>query len=133
VPQAEGVKNEAFAEWMRPAALPRVWKNYGWLAYELPAGQMLQVIIQSSFPIPDGSSKAFVITEFGSLGGRHSTFAISVLIGSGLSVLLGFIALIIGLFCPQGSYYQRLVQHQIEGSRTDDDLCLIGERGMDGV
>jgi len=129
VTEAEGVKNEAFVEWVRPSALPRVWKNYGWLHHELPAGQMVKVNINSSFPLTKGGFKAFIMTEFRALGGRHSYFAFAVLIGSAVSTLLGFMAIIIGKCCPQGSNCQRMCQYTTIGGMYSDDERSVAESG----
>merc|ERR1711920_167113 len=84
VPEAEGVKNRHFVSWMRPAALPRVWKNYGYLHETLEAGSNLDIEIASNFPVGAwGGYKQLVMTEIDQLGGRHNSFG-HVLLGSGV-------------------------------------------------
>jgi len=85
---------------------------------------MVKVNIKSSFPLTKGGFKAFIMTEFRALGGRHSSFAFSVLIGSAVSTLLGFMAIIIGKCCPQGSDCQRMCQYKIEGMCSDDERSV---------
>jgi len=75
-----GVKTEAFATWMRPAALGRVWNNYGWLNEELKEGDELKLKINSHFETPDGSSKMFVLTQRNRLGGRHDGLAVAFML-----------------------------------------------------
>merc|ERR1719410_2764467 len=59
----EGVKNEAFAAWMRPAALGRVWNHYGWIEEKLDENDTITFRIHSSYNATAESSKFFVITE----------------------------------------------------------------------
>jgi len=67
----DGVKSEAFVQWMRPAALGRVWNAYGWLLKDLHAGDNIELKIHDEFVTPNGSSKMLVLTERNLLGGRH--------------------------------------------------------------
>lgn len=72
VPEDEGVKNEAFAAWMRPAALGRVWNHYGWVEEKLNENDTISFRIESKYNATAESSKYFVITERNAFGGRHS-------------------------------------------------------------
>jgi len=71
VSENDGVKSEAFAQWMRPAAMGRVWNKYGWLHEDLHAGQKLELKIRDEFVTSEGTSKMFVLTEKNLFGGRH--------------------------------------------------------------
>jgi len=79
-----GVQTEAFAQWMRPAALGRVWNNYGWLKKELKKGENLTLNIHSEFRTPDGTSKMFVLTERNWLGGRHNGLGMALMLCGGV-------------------------------------------------
>jgi len=79
-----GVQTEAFAQWMRPAALGRVWNNYGWLQKELKKGENLTLNIHSEFRTPDGTSKMFVLTERNWLGGRHNGLGVALMLCGGV-------------------------------------------------
>merc|ERR1711953_1059144 len=84
VDRLEGVKNEAFAAWMRPAALGRVWNNYGWVNEALNKGDTISFQINSSFNATVESSKLFVITERNVFGARHSSLGMAIMIIGGV-------------------------------------------------
>jgi len=90
VKRKEGVENEAFAAWMRPSALGRVWNPYGWISQKLNKGESISFKINSSFVAPLGS-KMFVITERNAFGGRHTELGIFLIIIGVVCIVLFFI------------------------------------------
>merc|ERR1712008_148537 len=85
-----GVKSEAFASWMRPAALGRVWNHYGWVEQEFNGGDTISFKINSSFNANE-SSKFFAITERNIFGGRHNRFGSILMIVGGSCLFLSFL------------------------------------------
>eukprot|EP00425_Heterocapsa_triquetra_P006133 CAMPEP_0195158070 /NCGR_PEP_ID=MMETSP0448-20130528/185471_1 /TAXON_ID=66468 /ORGANISM="Heterocapsa triquestra, Strain CCMP 448" /LENGTH=1722 /DNA_ID=CAMNT_0040196865 /DNA_START=87 /DNA_END=5253 /DNA_ORIENTATION=+ len=76
----KGVKDRHFVEWMRPAALWRVWNQYGKLEEEVKQGQKLHIEIENNFPV--GSDwvlgyKHLVLTTLG-LGAAATTASATV-------------------------------------------------------
>jgi len=104
VRKEEGVKSEAFAAWMRPSALGRVWNHYGWVEEKLNKGDNISFKIESSFNAPVESSKMFVITERNIFGGRHIEFGMVLMsVGFGCTVL-AFIVCMAESFCGARAY-----------------------------
>jgi len=90
VSQDEGVKNEQFVTWMRPAALRRVVKHYGWIQEKLEAGRVLKLSIQSRYPVREFDGyKHLIITELGPFGGRHHGFGYTLMFAGAVCMLLG--------------------------------------------
>merc|ERR1712113_928533 len=87
VSQKEGVKSEAFAAWMRPEALGRVWNHYGWVDQHLKRGTNISFIIENNFNATAQSSKFFVITERNVVGGRHTALGISLMMIGGVCLV----------------------------------------------
>jgi len=91
----EGVKSEAFAAWMRPSALGRVWNHYGWVEDKLNKGDNISFKIKSSFNATAVSSKMFVITERNVFGGRHIALGmVLMMVGFGCTVLSLIVCLV---------------------------------------
>jgi len=94
IPQHEGVENRHFVEWMRPGALPDVWKRYAFIDETLEAGSYT-VSIENNFDVTawDGY-KQLVFTELDPfIGGRNYMFG-KVLVFYGVSaILLTYLAL----------------------------------------
>jgi len=95
----EGVDTPEFVEWMRPAALWRVWNKYGTLEQQddkaamLKQNSMLNITIHNHYPaIPDGY-KHLVLTTLGPFGGRHHGFSYLLYIASAACFLLGLLAM----------------------------------------
>jgi len=91
VKKDEGVENEAFAAWMRPSALGRVWNHYGWIHQNLKKGDKISFNI-NSFNATLGS-KMFFITERNIFGGRHTE------LGTGLMITGGFCLVLFLIMC----------------------------------
>eukprot|EP00408_Alexandrium_pacificum_P013219 CAMPEP_0171212874 /NCGR_PEP_ID=MMETSP0790-20130122/30357_1 /TAXON_ID=2925 /ORGANISM="Alexandrium catenella, Strain OF101" /LENGTH=601 /DNA_ID=CAMNT_0011678571 /DNA_START=180 /DNA_END=1985 /DNA_ORIENTATION=+ len=84
VSEERGVKTEAFAAWMRPSAISRVWNPYGYIHTPLRKGKVLNVTINSIFDAWSlNASKLLVLTEAHTMGGHHDAFG-TFLIASGL-------------------------------------------------
>jgi len=90
VSEEEGVKSEAFAAWMRPAALGRVWNHYGWVEHKLKKNDIISFKINSSFKATAESSKFFAITERNIFGGRHNRFGFALQVVGGSCLVLSF-------------------------------------------
>lgn len=104
----EGVKSEAFAAWMRPAAFGRVWNHYGWVNEKLEAGDNISFNINSFFNAPAESSKMFVISERNVLGGRN------IALGTFL-MMFGVICLIVSyILCLDQSFRVYFGQSTVE-------------------
>lgn len=98
----EGVRSERFAVWMRPEAMPRVWKTYGVLHRGLSAGQQLQLRINASYPVKElGATKEFVFTTVSPLGGRSEGFGTLLLVWGGVCWLLGVVVLATHFLCAR--------------------------------
>lgn len=93
----DGVKDEAFANWMRPSSVPRVWNRYGILSEVFEPGDSIEVVIHSRFPMGriSGGFKEFIITEHTVFGARHNLFAYVVMFAGALSYLFAATAYII--------------------------------------
>jgi len=99
ISRERGVKDEHFAVWMRPGALPKVQKAYGRLTSPLRQGQALLVRINASFPA--GSLKArkeLVLTTRTPMGGRdHGLgifFVVTGLASMSVSLFIGIVQLL---------------------------------------
>jgi len=95
VSKEKGVKDDGFVDWMRPAALPRVWKRYAKLDNQtLEAGTIVELEITSNFPIDsiNGGFKRVVLTEIGPMGARHSGFGYVLVIAGILSFFFSGVA-----------------------------------------
>jgi len=88
VSKEEGVKSEAFAAWMRPAALGRVWNQYGWLEETLQENDTITFKINSSFNATNESSKFFAITERNIFGGRNNRFGTCLMVAGAFCLFL---------------------------------------------
>lgn len=88
VKKEEGVKSEAFAAWMRPSALGRVWNHYGWIHQKLNKNDIISFNISSSFNATPEGSKLFVITERNIFGGRHTDLGIALIIAGVVCLIL---------------------------------------------
>jgi len=101
VAKDEGVNNEQFAVWMRPSALQRVWNPYGYIRDKtLRKGDTLSVNIESNYPMLQmGGWKQLVLTEVGTLGGRHHGFGIFMIFSGVVCFLLCLVVVIIQSSC----------------------------------
>lgn len=95
VKREEGVKNEAFAAWMRPSALGRVWNHYGWINERLHKNDIISFNISSSFDATPEGSKLFVITERNVFGGRHTDLGVALIITGVASLVLFLIVCLV--------------------------------------
>eukprot|EP00931_Biecheleriopsis_adriatica_P106531 TRINITY_DN8096_c0_g1_i1.p1 TRINITY_DN8096_c0_g1~~TRINITY_DN8096_c0_g1_i1.p1 ORF type:complete len:1431 (-),score=323.02 TRINITY_DN8096_c0_g1_i1:78-4370(-) len=98
----EGVTNEHFAVWNRPAALANTLKLWGTIEEDLLAGEQLQLTVESNFPVAawDGR-KSFILTEKGTFGGRIADLGIILLVLGGLGLAGMIIVLVAMLMAPQ--------------------------------
>jgi len=86
--QKDGVKNEHFAVWNRPAALPNTLKLWGIIEDDLAAGEELNLLVHSNFPVSqiDEGKKSLVLVKKGTFGGRSDALGL-VLIAVGATGL----------------------------------------------
>uniref|UniRef100_A0A7S1RD31 Phospholipid-transporting ATPase n=1 Tax=Alexandrium catenella TaxID=2925 RepID=A0A7S1RD31_ALECA len=100
--KAEGVKNEAFATWARPSAMPNVQKPYGYLRSPLKAGDTVTVRINASFPVASLSArKELVLTSLTNMGGRDDSLGLFLLIAGGICILSGILVVLQVLAFPR--------------------------------
>jgi len=124
IKKEEGVKTHAFADWMRPSAVPRVWNRYGYLNEHFGPGAVLELKIRSRYPMDTipGGYKVIVLTEYGAFGARHSGFGYILISAGALCFLLAMIACATYRSCPQGlPWLQRLLggEDSDEGYESD--------------
>jgi len=93
---------EHFVAWLRPDALPRTRKPYGYLQERLRKGQEISVCINASFPVEGiNAQKELVLTTLTSLGGRDDALGI-FLLASGVACLVACMAVaVIQLSCAR--------------------------------
>jgi len=91
----DGVKNEHFAVWNRPAALPNSLKLWGIIHENVAAGEELTLTVGSNFPVSgfDGR-KSFLLIKKGMLGGRSDALGVALTTVGGVGMILGIIVLI---------------------------------------
>jgi len=100
--EEEGVKNEAFAVWARPSAMPTVRKHYGYLHSPLKAGELVTVRINASFPVESlGASKELVLTTLTGLGGRDDSLGLFLLSASAVCIFCGLMVVLGAVLCPR--------------------------------
>lgn len=103
VTETEGIQNEHFMVWMRPAGLPEVVNSYGTLiGPTLKKGQNLTIRINSSYPLDTwDSTRKWTLTTEGSLGGTNFRFGVFLLCAASLSFLSAFCVCCIRITCPR--------------------------------
>jgi len=95
-----GVRAEALAVWLRPAATPRVQKPYAILADGLRAGQTIDIHIDANFPVSTiDAKKLLLLTTSGPLGGVSDLFGRFLLAAGSICWLAALLVLAIRLFC----------------------------------
>jgi len=100
--EAQGVKNEAFAAWARPSAMPTVQKPYGYLRTSLKAGDVVTVRISANFPVESlKARKELVFTTLTSMGGRDDGLGIFLLVAAVICILSGLLVVGVFLLCPR--------------------------------
>lgn len=95
------VKDPRFAAWMRPSGVPRVWNPYGYSNTEFKAGDQIELIIKSRYPIESipGGFKTLVLTEAGAFGARHHGFAYVMMFLGAFCFFLAFLAVFVQFCC----------------------------------
>eukprot|EP00930_Biecheleria_cincta_P043976 TRINITY_DN3016_c0_g1_i2.p1 TRINITY_DN3016_c0_g1~~TRINITY_DN3016_c0_g1_i2.p1 ORF type:complete len:1440 (-),score=275.35 TRINITY_DN3016_c0_g1_i2:30-3953(-) len=88
----DGVKNEHFAVWNRPAALPNTLKLWGIIEENLAAGEELILMVHSNFPVSQlgEAKKSLILVKKGLFGGRTDALGLVL-------VVVGFIGLVFGI------------------------------------
>lgn len=96
---AEGVKNQLFVGWWRPAALPDLVKRYGYLNESLSAGRTLSITIESRYPVePLKARKELILSSITGLGGRDDGLGLFLLIAGGFFILFGILGALVARF-----------------------------------
>jgi len=90
----QNVKDPRFAQWMRPSGVPRVWNRYGYSNTDFQAGDQIEVIIKSRYPMDSipGGFKTLVLTEDGVFGNRHNGFSYVMMTLSAFCFFLSILA-----------------------------------------
>jgi len=85
IARESGVRSDAFAVWLRPAAAPRMQKRYAVLREPLLAGQTISIRIEANFPVSDfGGRKRLILAAASSLGGPDDGLSSFLLIAGTL-------------------------------------------------
>lgn len=94
----DGVRNEHFAVWNRPAALPKMMKLWGVIQENLAAGEELSLTVSSNFPVSqfDGK-KSFILMKKGMLGGRCDGLGLALIIVGAIALAFGVIVVVLHL------------------------------------
>jgi len=88
----EGVTNEHFAVWMRPAALPKFRKLYGWIEQPIAAGTVLKFNIKANWVVASfEGSKTLIVSTNNAFGGKNDWFGLYF-------IAFGIFCLIVGCF-----------------------------------
>jgi len=102
VGKSEGVRNERFADWMRPAAMPSMMKSLGHINVPLSKGQSLTLVINSRFPVTSiGVTKTLVLMTMSPLGGDCRELFHFLALAGVVCWGIGLTVLAINSFCPR--------------------------------
>jgi hypothetical protein len=98
----DGVTNEHFQVWMRPAALPRFRKLYGKVEGDFKEGSRLTFLVQANYEVASfDASKSIVISTIGEFGGKNPYLGVAYIVVGALSLLFGFLFMIKQLVAPR--------------------------------
>eukprot|EP00930_Biecheleria_cincta_P043977 TRINITY_DN3016_c0_g1_i3.p1 TRINITY_DN3016_c0_g1~~TRINITY_DN3016_c0_g1_i3.p1 ORF type:complete len:1427 (-),score=285.07 TRINITY_DN3016_c0_g1_i3:135-4358(-) len=94
--EKDGVRNEHFAVWNRPAALPNTLKLWGIIEEDLAAGEELNLVVDSNFPVAqfDEGKKSLVLVKKGPLGGRSDGLGLALVVIGVIGSAFGVVVLI---------------------------------------
>jgi len=91
----DGVRNEHFAVWNRPAALPNTLKLWGIIQENLAAGEALRLTVGSNFPVSEfDGRKSFMLIKKGVLGGRSDSLGVALIVVGAMGMVFGIVVLI---------------------------------------
>jgi len=130
VNESRGVKSEAFVDWMRPSAMPRIWNRYGSIEGTFEAGATFIMTIESVFPIASiaGGKKSVVVAELNTMGSRHSAFGYVLAFGGVVCYVLALAAWLTTKCCKRPSVPSRSSHGEesgsAEGSEEDSQGCV---------
>ncbi|CAK9063888.1 unnamed protein product [Durusdinium trenchii] len=121
---AEGVKNQRFAEWMRPSALPSVLKRIGQLDEPLSKGETILVEIGLRFPASTiDVEKELVLLSPSPIGGSSHALSRFLLYASASCWVLALIVLLCEKCCKRPLGHPRFERMRIaqdsESSESD--------------
>eukprot|EP00928_Gymnodinium_smaydae_P062190 TRINITY_DN4610_c0_g1_i1.p1 TRINITY_DN4610_c0_g1~~TRINITY_DN4610_c0_g1_i1.p1 ORF type:complete len:1745 (+),score=408.37 TRINITY_DN4610_c0_g1_i1:493-5235(+) len=132
-----GARSEHFITWMRPGALPRIAKSWGFLNVDLAAGETLTIRVGAKFPIgpAPGVSKTILLTPYSTLGGRNDALGLLLSVSAAFCYLIAVVVTLIKRQCPRkrgsrrpcrlfgsrGGSWDDDLDSSIEGSDFDDD------------
>lgn len=98
----DGVMDEHFQVWMRPAALPRFRKLYGTIDGDFKEGDRLTFRIQANYEVASfDAAKSVVISTVGEFGGKNPYLGVAYIVVGSLSMLFGFLFMIKQLVAPR--------------------------------
>lgn len=90
----DGIKNEHFAVWNRPAALPNTLKLWGIIDDDLAAGEELDLTVDNYFPLSQGDmTKSLILVQKGMLGGRSDALGLALMVIGAVGFACGVIVL----------------------------------------
>eukprot|EP01139_Manchomonas_bermudensis_P014448 Amastigsp_a508493_631.p1 type:complete len:319 gc:universal Amastigsp_a508493_631:1036-80(-) len=97
--------DEDFIVWMRTSGLPAFRKLYRVIDTDIPAGTYT-LQISSKFPVSEfGGTKSLVISTVGWMGGKNSFLGTAYIVVGVLSVLIGFVLLLLNVLFKRPSAY----------------------------
>lgn len=133
VRRSEGVANQRFVDWMRPAALPMVMKKMGWLNVSLRKDETVKVTIDSRFPVSHlNVRKAVSIIALSAVGGRGSVFGHFLLLAGGVCLAIALLVLGIEFVCKRkrgDARFRQTIHREAVSDESDEDLTTSSEEG----
>lgn len=98
----DGVNNEHFQVWMRPAALPRFRKLYGKIDGDFKKGDRIDINIVANYEVASfDASKSIIISTMGEFGGRNPYLGVAYIVVGSLSLLFGLLFMAKQVFAPR--------------------------------
>lgn len=98
----DGVTDQHFKVWMRPAALPKFRKLYGKISGNFNKGDQLVFTVDANFEVGsfDGT-KSLVLATIGEFGGRNPFLGVAYIVVGSISLLFGALFAVKQLISPR--------------------------------
>lgn len=98
----DGVEDEHFKVWMRPAALPTFRKLYGKIDHDFKKDDKIVFNVEANFEVDsfDGG-KSIVISNLGEFGGRNPFLGVAYIVVGSISLMFAMLFLLKQLIAPR--------------------------------
>eukprot|EP00428_Durinskia_dybowskii_P060903 CAMPEP_0170369506 /NCGR_PEP_ID=MMETSP0117_2-20130122/8018_1 /TAXON_ID=400756 /ORGANISM="Durinskia baltica, Strain CSIRO CS-38" /LENGTH=361 /DNA_ID=CAMNT_0010624227 /DNA_START=67 /DNA_END=1149 /DNA_ORIENTATION=- len=98
----DGVTDEHFKVWMRPAALPQFRKLYGKVDQDYKKGDTLSFNVVANYEVAsfDGS-KAILISNLGEFGGKNPFLGVAYVVVGSISLMFAFLFVVKQSIAPR--------------------------------